>query len=289
VVQTQGGLGNQLFQASFAHFLALEFPNRSVIFRNANHVNDRNFELSSFFDECPHISAEFARLISENTINRIIGRLERFGNSYLAKVCNRFTDSNTSGGNLTDYASLINRNAFLNLRIRGHFQSQIYTDSVCLRDTLIKKVMMYSSRKSPIADVVIHIRRGDYLLHRNYGPLSIDYFNDQLSKLPSKSRIILHSDSDLSDLASLQTQRFEVLDGSMSSNPWDLLNDALLAQKFIGSNSTLSWWAAYLAQSASPQVDGKVTMPDHWMRDWPTEVNKLMLRNWSYLPSIWES
>jgi hypothetical protein len=44
-VLSEGGLGNQLFQASFAHRLAILMPEYDVSFVNDNSASDRRFSL----------------------------------------------------------------------------------------------------------------------------------------------------------------------------------------------------------------------------------------------------
>lgn len=53
---SQGGIGNQLFQAAAAHEIAVLYPDFHVNFLNANHAGDRPFKLHQFFADCPHVS-----------------------------------------------------------------------------------------------------------------------------------------------------------------------------------------------------------------------------------------
>ena len=286
-VLSEGGLGNQLFQASFAHRLAILMPEYDVSFVNDNSASDRRFSLNGFFASCPHVTESKSHLVlgrNRNEMHRILTRrIPNFEDRrYLRKLINEGGPKFSSEKELQVFL----RNTSQKLSVlRGYFQLSKYHFPAhdCFESALRNSISANTSDNllSEKGGVCLHVRRGDFLKFSSHGPLSMDYFVKQLIQLEGKvSRLSVHSD-DLGVSNELKDLSFQISESSMSENPWQLLSDAMVSKFFIGSNSSLSWWAAFALSRFGDQKLSKISFPSEWFRG----VNS---RNLGILPPNWD-
>lgn len=95
--------------------------------------------------------------------------------------------------------------------------------------------------------IAIHIRRGDYVNHPNFAQLPISWFLDALKLFPNwlNSNIMIFSD----DIPFCKLYFSHLNNVCFSENNSPIEDLCLMAQcdLFILSNSTFSWWGAYLS------------------------------------------
>lgn len=211
----QGGLGNQLFQISAAHALALRNSDESGF-----NINDCYTPLQG------HKSIKYRDNILKNV------------NITHHKPENIYVEPNF-GYNKIKYTK--------DLLLHGYFQSEKYfidfkNDIVNLfhipEYDHINKFM--SNLPRPITTV--HIRRGDYLNNSLFhSVLGLDYYKSAMSRLEGHNFLIISDDKKW------------VEDNFNGDNIWkskfDEIEDLVLMTKSdncIISNSTFSWWGAYL-------------------------------------------
>lgn len=291
-VLSEGGLGNQLFQASYAHRTAIAYPNHEIYFVDDNSKLDRKFELDQFFDQCPHLKQGKNRLINgKNRHDVHLSLLRRVkwyqGSNYLEKLYKE-------EGGLLDSDFDLNSRIFAArseyLNVRGYFQKSKYhfpTD-LCFANALIRALEKNARRLNSEDFICVHVRRGDFLSFSSHGPLSKEYFIDQLQHLGDNSRsVLLHSDDPeiFDEFASLPIKLSEY---SLSSNAWDVLSDAARSKYFIGSNSSLSWWAAYCTQNFGHSVNKDIYFPSEWFRGVSTESLEIIPENWKTVKVRWD-
>ena len=142
----------------------------------------------------------------------------------------------------------------------------------------LRKLEIASVDEKPI---ILHIRLADYKNIEELGILGGAYFKNSLklaiNEFPN-SRIWLFTDEE--DLA--RKILGEIYSPEMRIINYDLSDSAsnLEAMRFghayVLSNSTFSWWGAYLSKSPNP----KVFCPDKWFK---TKQNPLYM-----IPSEWE-
>ena len=133
---------------------------------------------------------------------------------------------------------------------------------------------------------MIHIRRGDYLDKKNllkHGVLdkfyyikAINYIQNLLNK---KLNIIIFTDD-----IHWARKKFIFLEKKIFydknfNNPKDVLSHMKYCDHFILSNSTFSWWAAYLAHNKNKIV----VIPKNWYLDKRFSSSNLRLKKWRVL------
>lgn len=291
VVLSQGGLGNQLFQYQYAHFLSDSYPDSTIIFQNNNGVHDRDYALTNLFKSCQHLIKRdelSPRVLSSIRVNdranRLIGEKYNPIQRFFLYESNAF-QSDLSLSQIEGYRERLIRWPAI---VRGHFQSANFQTSDCFDNNLLTAVSSRITKNRDTSQTnLVHIRRGDYLHLNSMGPLSLDYFEKVISNF--KGGITLHSDADIE--AFLQSSWIERVDlnTSMSTNAWDLLGDSLISKNLIGSNSSLSWWASYLWGKSNQGQQGAAIFPDSWLRDLKLSETSLKLSTWSTSEAIWEN
>jgi len=125
--------------------------------------------------------------------------------------------------------------------------------------------------------IALHIRRGDFLINSgNHHNLSIEYYENAISKFDKNRQVIVFSDD--SDWCMNQKifddDRFIV---STSNGPYHDLYMMTQCSDFIIANSTFSWWGAWLANT------GRVICPSKWFG-----LNNSHLNTKDLYPSSWE-
>lgn len=130
--------------------------------------------------------------------------------------------------------------------------------------------------------IAIHLRLGDYMkLSGTYGVLTAEYFMSAIDSLASTGRgfkkILLYSDSPR--LAKAFASKFEIRfrvpvhvssGGALAS---ELLLKMISASYFVGSNSSLSWWAAFLRGEEKTSIlpwpwFRAISQPDEFIPPW---------------------
>ncbi len=143
---------------------------------------------------------------------------------------------------------------------------------------LLKTYLNYeSSREDLDLSQVVHVRRGDFKSNMStIGCLANRYF-EKLT-LPTGS-FVLHTDEELANTGGLVGGATHIFDGSHS--PWLVLAHGSAAKTFIGSNSTLSWWAAYLNNNEN----SRIFLPQPWYITESIIERSLKLDKVSYVSS----
>lgn len=291
-VLSEGGLGNQLFQASYAHRTAIAYPIHEVYFVDDNSKSDRKFELDDFFDQCPHVKQGKNLLINgknRHDIHLSLSRRVKWyqGAKYLE---NLFKEEGGLVGSDFNLNSRILAATSEYLNVRGYFQKSKYhiPADPCFANALIRALEKNARKLKSDDFICVHIRRGDFMRFSSHGPLSKEYFIDQLHNLEKNSRSVLVHSDDLKIVDEFALLSIKISEYSLSSNAWDVLSDAAMSTYFIGSNSSLSWWAAYCTQNFGHSVKKNIYFPSEWFRGIPTESLEIIPENWRTVKVRWD-
>ena len=258
-IQIAGGLGNQLFIWAGAHNLYHEFgkPIKLISTIDASAREDRPVELQKLSAQCPHgIVIENSRFYSFllRAIDKL--RLEKFAMSSRAlKELGFYTFHNPTSSLSFNYR----RPRF----IRCYFQR---IDLVELHWKSWSSELIEVLRNTDISNLgliepsnAIHVRRGDYIsLSQSYGVLSDDFFQKNLtSVLPN----YVCTDEMSLNQATVERLKPKAVLTPLEASTWQTLKLFCNSAKFLGSNSTLSWWAGFLrAKNGS----GLSSLPSPW-------------------------
>ena len=169
----------------------------------------------------------------------------------------------------SDVYNILNRDTILRpLLIRGLFQqSALYLNNQSdIRGSWLKlDSSIQPSEAISTNDLVIHIRRGDYLLHNWGAPFS--FYQDAIKSLTFDRILIVTDDPNDPFL-----NRFHAYRPSIICSHY--LNDfALLtrANKIIMSPSTFSWWGAFL--SRAEEIFFPIPCHGIWSSDYDQQID----------------
>lgn len=169
----------------------------------------------------------------------------------------------------------------------GFFQSEKYFKHI---EDEIRQDFTFNStiqgECEPIVDeifesgpIALHIRRGDFLINSgNHHNLSLDYYEEALSKFDSDREVIIFSDDIFwaSSQELFQPDRFIISDGNSSYHDLYMMTQC---SDFIIANSTFSWWGAWLGNT------GRVIAPSKWFGPNNSHLNTkdLYPENWEII------
>jgi len=283
VVQAHGGLGNQLFQAQYAHFLTVKLPLVEISFRSTHKTDNRVFELDRFFEGCNHVNQQLRDNQFESFRNYLFEGVKRRDLEKYLFFWDYIDDSKEILiDDLAKYQSI-----FRKASIRGYFQSKNFSEDSCFKSLLQFKLENHPENKEQKFDTVVHIRKGDFRKFSSHGPLANVYFENILKNVESENSV-LHTDAELDELGSFLPNFFSQIKYSKTNSAWNLLEDAVNCKNFIGSNSTLSWWAARSAEWFSTIKPEFISFPSTWMRENCIAKETLVLPNWKLSDPVWQ-
>ena len=261
IVRLWGGIGNQLFQYAFGEFLRYNY-NLDVRYDIASFGNSdklREYELAIIAPNLPTVSnIRFSRY--RGIVNRCLRALYSVKNKFVIE---------------RDFTSKIieNRRKISDIYLQGYWQEEKYAKILIEKNLYLPqyefpleleaiKMQILSSRNS----VALHVRRGDYFNPKNvgtWGVCNVDYYEKAISyveELKGDCHIFVFSD----DLKWVKDNlKFE---GQVTFVPnyeisqfWYIYLMSLCKNNII-SNSSFSWWGAYLNEN----IEKVVISPTKW-------------------------
>jgi hypothetical protein len=175
--------------------------------------------------------------------------------------------------------------------VTGYCQSPMYFGAVggALAERLLSAELLpgeleYLDSVSRDRRTTIHVRRGDYVgafVEGKIGLAEIGYFRRAArlyERLHGKSRYRVYTDSP--DTVQAEFTDFpdtEISDPAAPMRSFALLRAMASADGFIMSNSTFSWWAAWLMTGRDPQAT--VIAPRPWFSS-GNSASDLLLPDW---------
>lgn len=251
-IQISGGLGNQLFQYTFAKYIELLTGQTSVLctdFYNSDHNGTI-------------------------TTPRIFN-LDKFCTSYVS-VNGRICYDNTVFENGFEPISFANNNYY-----KGYWQDKKYYYSIfdSLNDELKLKPELITDAMKRISDIMlqndsvaIHVRRTDYLSpwHINgFVSLSLDYYTKAVEIITERTghKPVLYIFSDdhdyiqtnMSNLCGCETVIMN------TRNDYEDMYLMYMTKHHIIANSTFSWWGSILSE----YPEGITIAPQKWFKTIP--------------------
>jgi hypothetical protein len=228
-IELNGRLGNQLF--GIALLIALEGKLRTKGALNLNRLE--------------YIGTELTKIIKENQFE-----IKSFYKRILIERSPFEVDPNVF-------------QILPDTMLRGYFQSPEYfkTYDSKIRSTILGSRKNVIQKKIP--EIAIHVRRGDYVGNRFHGVCSDEYFISGVQILrsiwgPVPVKIFSDSKKDAAELRKKIKNSSIFIDEKMS--PFLVLLNLSKYKFLVMSNSSFSYWAAYLSDKSI----GEVIAPIQW-------------------------
>lgn len=285
-IKLWGGLGNQLFQYAFGHFIA-DKRGEEIYYYLEQQNENKELLLITYFD--PNISVltnnqllEYNYILLNSYIYRFKRKLIQLIPSFNPKIC-------VEKGLF--YKPLI----FQNFKLYdGYWQSYKYIQPIesYLRDKLKFnlidfKDIQYIDDILKNSSVSLHIRRGDYISKKNnriFENCSFEYYkraiNEICKKVNNPHFYIFSNDLDWvkqNFILPLHAEYTFIDNSNMKNNTLADLYLMSRCKHHIIANSTFSWWGAWL----NPSIDKIVIAPANWY------VGKLNDSTVDLIPPAW--
>lgn len=264
-----GGLGNQLFGATFGLYLHVRYEVRTE-YRYPPHGLGNLSHGDIAIEDFQSFDRSVANLLLENRLDALLRRgghvlFENKGWSF--PFIPRFYSEPKLISKLEDPSVKEGR-----LMVAGYFQDRKYLDylqdrqllHLLLPRRLSRKAAQVASDVSKPDTYAVHIRRGDYLLKSVAGALSLDYYISALTEMGAgpESTVYVFTDSleHVREEFSRQEPGFRiVLDCSVGLSPAESLYALSRSRAMVASKSTFSWWAA-----STGNLGKRVVFPSGW-------------------------
>lgn len=249
-----GGLGNQLFQWSYGHQLALKGQEIEFSFYKRPYILEHTgTSLGEFIPSCSH-----------GTFTEIDLPKSRLGRVLLDPLHKRNVFSkawgeviNTSNNPFTYLLPISSRKKGIHF---GYFQA---SESVMkVEDILLKELWhtLEGRTRTPLeieleGAEIIHVRQGDTLTLSNMkkvGVLSSDYYS-QIPRQSERRRVVLTDDIE-GAIKVLPNVRIDDIFGPSELDVYQTLGVMARSDSLYTANSTLSWWGGFLARSRGAEV-----------------------------------
>lgn len=246
-----GKLGNNLFMIAHAYAKGLDYDKQVVVCRPDIDYNNEKF--------------------SEN-IFRKLEFVEVFDNN------NNWNPSKPSDDKHTQYS--------------GYFQSESYFEKYSENikslfgpsNEFIRRIKVELPQLFKSVSTVINVRRGDYLGLPNYHPvISVGYINHCISMIKNPGQFVIASDDIPWCKENIKIDGAIYLEGYKGYEQLWVLS---MCTNFIISNSSFSWWAAYLSRAQN-----KIVMaPGTWFGpDGPQSWNDMYCKGWTVVPTYFSN
>lgn len=131
---------------------------------------------------------------------------------------------------------------------------------------------LFGTKIEPIAQVAIHVRRGDYVNNPFYVNLAeTDYYEQAMAKFPGAEFLVFSDDIEFCK----QLPVFHGCEFSEGNTEVDDMNLMAGCQGHIIANSSFSWWAAFISPHTKKVIapklwytdgDERTRCPDNWER-----------------------
>ena len=268
IVRITGGLGNQLFRYAFARCLAIKHQTEVKL-------DLFDFEKDNFRDyELQHFSIQASNALKKD----LPYKRRRDLNKYLAHILDLLVPGPTIKyeenfhfiTEVEDYPD--------NIYLDGYWQSFKYFNSIkniIKTEFQVKSDLNFNAQKllqeiRGNQSIAIHIRRGDYVNHPIHPTCSLQYYLKAIEIISQKitNPIIYIFSDDIEWVKKNLTLSLDhhYLEANKSWEDFKLMTEC---KHFIISNSTFSWWAAYLSSG-----DEKIVIaPEKWFNRTGKYVN----------------
>jgi hypothetical protein len=289
-----GGLGNQLFQY-FAGLATAEAMNAKLYLKPFGQTSaigrEGEIGIAAFKTDGITTSSRIPLRLQEKLLRRFVALINGYWRGTISRQYGIFP---------SDMPELpeMKIGCPRHIRLMGYFQSYKFLHYLERQKKMTSLSLVNpSSWFANLQDqalkskpIVIHIRRGDYLNHtETIGVLGFSYFKSALDMIPQNenSEFWIFSDSvdaakDFAGFAELPEIRTRIVKAPLDSPDAESMLLLTLGSSLVMSNSTFSWWGAYLNKNAD-----FIIVPKKWFKNLEDPAN-LVPGNWICCESVWE-
>ena len=283
VVKIIGGLGNQLFQYSYAKSLQQKGYKVKI-------------DISAFETYKLHGGYFIDRYLIDIEL-ATPGELRRFGVLGVASKLKKqfgFKNNRLTGEEFFFFDDRL-MSPEDDTYIQGYFQSEKYFLEI--REVILSQISLKNSLSTYNAGIQkeismckiscsIHMRRGDYLTNsvanKVHGVLDIEYYKESIELLENKFSdniwYFIFSDDMEWVVDNLHIKNSTFVDSDQDSCPNEDIFLMSLCDHNIIANSSFSWWGAWLNNNGKKVV----ISPKQWFMD-----KKMNDNTFDLIPSIW--
>lgn len=290
IINISGGLGNQMFQYAFLLAMREATGDECIMdaSKYATYKLHNGFELSNVFNITARCATkEELKRVTRYTTNYKLSRIYR---KLLPKKRTEVIEPMPS----CEYLPNIFKEAKGDRFYEGIWQNEKYFGHIrpiILQEFSYRQPLSIQNKETAKkfaegTTVSMHIRRGDYLLHKNYiGLCGLDYYASAINYVKEKygSQVkfaIFSNDMDWCKdniLPLIIGYEYTMVDWNKGAESYNDIRLMGYCRVNIIANSSFSWWAAYLNQNE----DKEVIAPKVWINP-PIKLNP-QLRNWKLL------
>jgi hypothetical protein len=285
VFEISGGLGNQLFQLAALNSYAIDFGLEPVVNLSKLSKGNVHREFTVPIELYRILTCQPSNFRFDSGITlwlkRAIWKIEstfpgiKLRNVYNPKAIGFSPES------ITEFNYKI---------ISGYFQSYRYPDKLGWKNKLNefsptnRNFIRFRKEILQVRPIAIHVRGQDYLNDSSgIGNLQLEYFATALEKVnkPNKKIWVFTDDIRYARriLSPLESD-FLIVDEAQTLSAIETMYLMATAPVLIISNSTFSWWAAYISS------DAQVYAPKKWFQNMDDPLD-LIPPDWHRLESIW--
>lgn len=301
ISRLQYGLGNQMFQYAFGRRLSIELNKPLYLdlswfenYKVEEGFTKRDFLLSELNIDVDIAPPEIIKGRTRKSVyKKLLLKLRSKNHKLYLKLTNNFEAWAFEESNLDPviigrlYSKIYLIGEWANYQLIEPIRETLLNDFT-LKKKLNNKNGIYLSNINSSNSVFIHIRRGDYLTKRMHdlgGICNEVYFDNAISYIQKKvnSPIFYVFSDDLEWCKEKFDHRgdFYFIEGN-KNEPLEDLRLMMSCKHAIISNSTFSWWAAWLIQN----MNKKIVTPSVWNKHNSKIIDKLIPENWHKLVVI---
>ncbi len=296
IVKIQGGLGNQMFQYAFAKalehnghdvFLDTSLYNSSVSRGGINYTHN-GFELEDLFN----IQYKKARIED-------VKKLATLPTNFFTRIKRKYFTKKTHYIDRVFKYSPELFDCSKDCYLEGYWQTEKYFLSI---EDNIRKTFMFTNQASKQTQELIsqidgkdciasiHVRRGDYLNGKSHAVCTETYFNNAIKHLLQSKKIerFLVFSNDMQwakEMLDFQNVPTTFVDWNTGIDSWQDMYIMGKCPVNIISNSSFSWWAAWL----NKHPEKVVITPNIWSRSELDYKDSYYTFDYSdIVPSNWE-
>lgn len=278
VVELQGGLGNQLFGYAYAQYRA-EINNHKVAL-DIKKLTKFGFQLKPFGVSIK-AHMHILKTLKEIQITFQKNWLIHYFFTQIFKIIEKISFRKIVSEDDTVpkfYSRVLHQGYFQKIE---YFSNYVYREVYKLRDNFQGTRLFNELNNQNIFtnSLAIHVRGGDYLKHSDIFLLpSSLYYKAAIEKLNPNNDIPMIVFTDDFEYAHKMIPHPKlIIDKSYNLTPADTMMLMSKASKFIGANSTFSWWAALFRSSQYiPPI-----FPWPWLKNSSETPDSLLPTNWN--------